>query len=452
MAIKSLKSSSIRNNVFYRSMLAGNEHFGKVNYWLATLGGASNDFGEGVTTDSAGSIYTGGYTNSSGAGSSDFSIVKYNTNGIVQWQRTLGGVNDDRGFSVKTDSSLNVLIVGQTSSGIPSVILAKYNTSGTLQWQRLLSDANFQSAKAVSTDSSGDVYLAGWATPPSNIPNFLVAKYNTSGTLQWQRTLGGADNDQANGISLDSSGNSYLAGEVSSGAVGSKDLGLAKYNTSGTIQWQRVLQGGGSDFGASVAVNSSGDSFVTGRSTSSGFGDFDLLLAKYNTSGTIQWQRVLGGAAGEFPWSVALDSLGNAYVSGQTSSSGPGSASIFMAKYNTSGTIQWQRTLGGAGFDMSSSITLNPNDEIVITGNTTTTGVAGNDLFLAKLPNDGSLTGTYILDGVNITYASSSLTTGTSAYTSATSSLTDSAGALTSSTSTLTDASSSLTSHLTLIP
>ena len=160
------------------------------------------------------------------------------------------------------------------------------------------------------------------------------------------------------------------------------------------------------------------------------------------------WLSTLGGGSNEAGNSVAIDSLGNLYVFGYTNSTGAGGNDFLLAKYNSSGTIQWQRVLGGAGSEYGYSVAIDSAGNVYVFGYTNSTGAGGNDFLLAKLPNDGSLTGTYVLDGVDMVYATSTLTGATSTLTASTSTLTAATSTLTAATSTLTDASASLTEHL----
>jgi uncharacterized delta-60 repeat protein len=422
-----------------------------LSYWLATLGGSSDEEAFAVATDSSNNAYVVGRTNSTGAGSSDWLIVKYNADGAVQWQRTLGDANYSPANAVAVDSSDNIYVAGykEDAGGAEDLILAKYNSSGTIQWQRVLDNSTSERAFAVAVDSSDNVYLFGYSVSVgAGGTDFFLAKYNSSGTIQWQRALGSASgNAQGRSVKLDSSDNIYVTGYTAQTGAGADDVLLAKYNSSGTLQWQRTLGGSGLDRSYGIVIDSNGNSYAVGQTRSAGAGADDVLLAKYNSSGSLQWQRILGGGSAEVGYSIAADSLDNVYVCGDTSSAGAGQGDYIIAKYNSSGTIQWQRTLGGNQPDEAEGIAVDSLDNLYVVGTTRTTGAGNKDFLVAKLPNDGSLTGTYVLDGVNIIYQASTLTAATSSLTSATSSLTGVTPTGTSSTSSLTDSSASLTSH-----
>ena len=372
---------------------------------------------------------------------------------ISYWLASLGGATDEKGRSVAIDASDNSYSFGDATSagaGGPENFLAKRDSAGTIQWQRTLGGTGSDFARSVKVDSSGNVYVVGWTDSiGAGSSDFLLAKYNSSGTIQWQRILGGATFDRGHSVAIDSSDNLYVVGFTDSSGAGDFDFLLAKYNSSGTIQWQRTLGGTGDDRGNSVAIDSSDNVYVLGQNTSTGAGNDDFLLAKYNSSGTIQWQKILG-ANDDRGQSVAIDSSDNVYVVGKTDSYPD--LNFLIAKYNSSGTIQWQRVLGGSNVEIGNSVAIDSSDTLYVLGYTESTGAGGDDFLMAKLPNDGSLTGTYVLDGVDMVYAASSLTAATSTLTAATSSLTDSSSSLTAATSTLTDASASLTSHFVEIP
>ena len=419
---------------------------GSVAYWITTLGSAGFDTANGLGIDSADNIYVFGETDPAGT-NDDFLFVKYDTLGAIQWQRTLGDTsNEDSYGGVGIDSSDNAYVVGGTASegaGSRDCFIAKYNSSGTVQWQRILGGASYEQFKDVKVDSSDNVYASGVTNSQgTGQTEGLLAKYNTSGTLQWQRLLGVAtSNDSLNGVAFDSSDNIYVAGVDNN----VNDMLLAKYNSSGTLQWQRLL-GDGGEYGNYVTVDSSDNVYIVGRGTSEGAGSTSAFIAKYNSSGAIQWQRVLGGTGSDYFSSIAIDSQNNLYTVGRTDSEGEGSSDIFIAKYDSDGVIQWQRIIGGAGFEWSNTVEVDSTGAVCMAGRTDGVGI-GAEFITIKIPSDGSLTGTYTLNSVDIVYAASTLTPATSTLTASTASQTAATATLTAATSTLTAATPSYTSY-----
>lgn len=411
--------------------------------WIATLGGASTgEYWYGVGVDSSGNVYAAGEASQN---ASDCLIAKYNAAGVIQWQRSLGDASIYQSASaIAVDSSGNAHIVGYASNS-GNIVVAKYNSSGTIQWQRTLNGSADDYGAGITVDSSGNVYITGYtASQGAGDTDALIVKYNSSGTLQWQRSLGGTSSDSGTAIAIDSSGNVYIAGYTRPDPSAAVNCLLAKYDSSGTIQWQRSLGEVGADLAYGVAVDSSSNVYICGYTNSQGAGSDDLLVAKYNSSGTLQWQRSLGGASNEYGQGIAVDSSNNVYVTGGTNSQGAGGNDFLIAKYNSSGTIQWQRSLGTTGANYGNAIAVDNSGNIYVAGYTS--GNA-NDALIAKLPDDGSKTGTY----GSFVYAATTLTDAARTLTSATTSLTDAARTLTDAAGTLTDASTSFTSTTTTL-
>jgi uncharacterized delta-60 repeat protein len=417
------------------SYVTSNYSLRRINpeYWINTTGRYQYVYNYGIAVDSNKNIYAVGETNATDT-NYNILLTKYSSKGFIQWQRTLGGASYDYGWKIVVDSNNDVYVTGSTRSqgaGSDDIVIAKYNSSGTIQWQRTLGGASSDGGYGIAIDSGDNVYVTGYTSSEgAGSDDIVIAKYNSSGTIQWQRTLGGASSDVGYGIAIDSGDNVYVTGSTNSQGAGSDDIVIAKYNSSGTIQWQRTLGGASSDVGYGIAIDSGDNVYVTGYTNSEGAGNFDFIIVKYNSSGTIQWQRTLGGANNDYGYGIAIDSGDNVYVTGSTRSQGAGNDDIVIAKYNSSGTIQWQRTLGGASTDVGFGIAIDSGDNVYVTGYTISQG------FTIKLPSDGTGTGTY--EEAGFVYQVSTLTSSTSTLTDSTSTLTDSTSTLTSTTSTLT--------------
>ena len=421
---------------------------GAGGYWISLLGGSNIDQGNGVAIDSAGNIIAVGYTWSEGLGFIAALIAKYDSLGVLQWQRTLSGTGVEIANAVAIDSADNIIVLAETSSdgeGAADLLIAKYNSSGTLQWDRTLGSSNNEQGNGVAIDSADNIIVVG-GTYGTGAGGFdaLIAKYNSSGTLQWQRTLGGASNDLANGVAIDSADNIIIAAYSYSEGAGSEDSLIAKYNSSGTLQWQRTLGGSDRERFIGVAIDSADNVIAAGFAKSDGAGGEDILIAKYNSSGTLQWDRTLGGASNDAANGVAIDSADNIIVIGDAASDGAGGDDVLIAKYNSSGTLQWQRTLGGSDTDIGYAVAIDSADNIIVVGKTRSDGAGSDDVLIAKLPPDGSKTGTY----GSLTYAEAVLTDEAAVLTDEAAVLTDAAASLTDAAAVLTDASASLTEEL----
>jgi uncharacterized delta-60 repeat protein len=361
--------------------------------WVSQTGPTSlfgMAFAYGVSVDASGNSYAVGYTTgdlggNTLTGSQDFFVVKYNSSGTQQWLRLMGAASSTTlANGCVVDASGNSFVVGATSgalngnsqTGDYDFFIAKYNSSGTLQWLRQLGAASTSSqGYGVSVDSSGNTYLAGHTSGGLNgnsltgFNDFFVAKYNASGTLQWVRQMGRASSDSyGKGVGVDASGNSFVAGYTTGGLngnsqTGTNDFFVAKYNTSGTLQWlNQTGLASKTILAFGISANASGQSFVAGY-TNGGLngntqaGGNDLFIAKYSSAGALQWLKQKGASTQETRANaVALDTSGNSYVGGYTAGSLNGNAltgakDFFIDKYSSSGALQWSRQLGAASVD-----------------------------------------------------------------------------------------------------
>ena len=411
------------------------------DYWISVRGGQGNEIGFSVAIDSLDNIIVTGYTDSDGAGSNDFLIAKYNSAGALQWESLLGGVGNDFGRGVAIDSLDNIIVIGDTASdgaGDSDFLIAKYNSSGVLQWDRTLGGTGGDIGYGVAIDSSDNIIVAGHTVSDgAGLKDLLIAKYSSSGVLQWDRTLGGTADDEGGGVgvAIDSLDNIIITGYTSSDGAGGRDFLIAKYNSSGVLQWDRTLGGTGNDFGRGVAVDSLDNIIVIGDTGSDGAGNSDFLIAKYNSSGVLQWDRTLGGTGVDIGYGVAIDSLDNIIVTGYTASDGAGGNDSLIAKYNSSGVLQWDRTLGGTGADIGYAVAIDSLDNIIVTGYTGSDGAGSLDILIAKLPSDGTGTGVY----GSLTYQDAVLTDAEAVLTDAEAVLTDAVAVLTDAEAVLTE-------------
>ena len=391
--------------------------------WTRQLGTSRYDVGYGVSVDSSGNAYVAGYTDrgldgNTSAGIEDMFLTKYDTDGTKQWTRQLGTGSDDRGQGVSVDSSGNAYVTGYTGGGLDGntnaggddMFLTKYDTDGTKQWTRQLGTGDYDYGQGVSVDSSGNAYVTGytWGSLDGNISaggrDMFLTKHDTDGTKQWTRQLGTGNSDYGMGVSVDSSGNAYVAGytygdlDGNTGAGGG-DMFLTKYDTDGTKQWTEQLGANGSDAGRGVSVDSSGNAYVTGY-TNRGLdgnthaGDSDMFLTKYDTDGTKQWTRQLGTSGRNHGNGVSVDSSGNAYVAGYTwggldGNTSAGGWDMFLTKYDTDGTKQWTEQLGTVDQDIGRGVSVDSSGNAYVTGYTYgdldgNTNAGSTDMFLTK--------------------------------------------------------------------
>ncbi|MFX0058626.1 MAG: SBBP repeat-containing protein [Candidatus Heimdallarchaeota archaeon] len=356
--------------------------------WNRLWGGINYDSGEEIAIDSSNYVYLAGSTTSFGAENSDMLLVKYDSSGLQQWNRTWGGNDQDWGRGVAVDSSNNVYLAGETYSfgaGYIDMILVKYDSSGVQLWNRTWGGSNSDICFETEVDSFDNVYLAGSSTSfGAGSSDIVLVKFDSSGVQQWNRTWGGNNYDWNEGVAVDSSDNVYLAGETNSFGAGSTDMALIKYDSSGVQQWNHTWGGSEHDASEGVAVDSAGNVYFGGATYSFGVGDSDMALVKYDSSGVQQWNRTWGGSGYELNRAIAVDSFDNVYFAGQTSSFGAGESDMALVKYDSSGVQKWSRTWGGNRWETTRGMAVDSADNIYLVGETSSFGAGSTDMALVK--------------------------------------------------------------------
>ena len=355
-------------------------NFSGVQQWARRYNGLGNgtDVANSVVVDNSGNVYVTGYSLGKGT-DYDYATIKYNSAGDSIWVRTYNGpVNDyDYANSMAVDGSGNVYVTGRVhygSSTYYDYATIKYNSEGDLIWIRRFNGQgnSGDEARSIAIDISGNVYVTGYSTAPGANYDYATIKYNSAGDSIWVRRYNGQvnDNDYANSMAVDYSGNVFVTG-YSWGGGTNYDYATVKYNSSGVQQWVQRYNGPGNrqDFANSISVDGLGNAFVTGVSYGNGT-DSDYATIKYNSSGIQEWvQRYNGPGNGkDFARSMVLDGSGNAYVTGW--SLGNGTYYDFATiKYSTVGIQEWVQRYNGNYHDGANAIAVDSSGNVYVTGN-----------------------------------------------------------------------------------
>ncbi|MCH8267392.1 MAG: SBBP repeat-containing protein, partial [Acidobacteria bacterium] len=394
---------------------------------------------------------------------------------VLVYSSYLGGNFEDFGKGIAVDSNGNAYITGQTGStdfptatpfqpafgggGFPGdVFVTKLNAAGdAIVYSTYLGGSGLDLGEGIAVDSSGNAYVTG-NTFSTNFPtasptptgsansggsDAFVTKLNATGdALVYSTYLGGSNDDFGFGIAVDSNGNAYVTGNTNSNdfiplaifrndfqtsfAGGASDAFVTKFNPGGsTIDYSTYLGGSGDDAGESIALDASGNAYVTGETSSVDFpsaGSFqsvlgglrDVFVTKLNAAGTaLVYSTYLGGDDRDVGFGIAVDSSGNAYVTGDTRSTNfptanalqpglGGETDPFVTKFNAAGSaLVYSTYLGGSDLDSGLAIAVDSSGNAYVAGGTNSTDfptanpflvakVGSFDAFVAKLNAAGS--------------------------------------------------------------
>ena len=476
--------------------------------WATYYGGSSNDEGHAITTDVSGNVYITGLTSSTNAiatsgsylaylyGSRNAFISKFSASSSLLWATYYGGNggggNGESGNGIAVDVANNIYVAGSTSSisstnynliatsngfqtsyggSLYDAFVVKFDSSGIRKWGTYYGGNNVDKATGITLDKNANLYITGYSYSTSGIASsgafqtnyggfvansaygpggdMFILKFDSSGTRKWGTYYGGTSDDVGLGIVTDANGFVYCTGYTfsssgiaSSGAykttysgsslgntnVSGGDAFIVKFDSLGTRQWATYYGGSNDEASFGIATDTASYIYITGYTnstssiaTSGAFktaysGSQDGFIAKFNTSGSLQWATYYGDGIDHYSQeAITTDKNGNVLMAGYTASftgittSGSyqpiygGNYDAFIVKFNSLGTRLWATYFGGSGSEILGGIATDSNNNILITGITATASAiatsgawqttygGSNDAFIAAFTSNGAL-------------------------------------------------------------
>ena len=278
---------------------------------------------------------------------------------------------------------LTMLVVGVSVVGSADGAAEPYEVA----WTRQLGTSENDYSYSVALDASGNAFISGRTYGSLGGANkgstdAFLAKYDPAGNLLWTEQLGTSSLDYSNSVAVDASGNAFISGATygSLGAPyeGEGDAFLAKYGPGGNLLWTEQLGTSALDRVFGVTADGWGNVFVSGGTYgnlgATNEGEDDAFLAKYDSTGNRLWTEQLGTSDLDYSWSIAVDASGNAFISGVTNgtlgATNAGGTDAFLAKYNPGGDLLWTEQLGTSATDESCSVAVDASGNAFISGTT----------------------------------------------------------------------------------
>jgi hypothetical protein len=307
--------------------------------WETSFGSAYGEYGRSVQQTSDGGYIIAGDAYSLIAGLNDVYLVKADAAGGKQWEKRFsaypGGIpgqdSDDRGYSVEQSSDGGYIIAGWTHSLVEEqidVYLIKVNSDGSKQWDKTLGGTGDDYGYSVQQTTDGGYVIAGeTSSSGAGADDIYLVKVDAGGAIEWERAFGGAADDVGYSVQQTTDGGYIIAGSTWSFGTGAHpDVYLVKVDAGGAIEWEKTFGGTLDDRGYSVDQTTDGGYIVTGLTSS--FDDktyADVYLVKVGAAGSKQWEKTFGGAMGyDSGESVRQTSDGGYIVAGYTYSFAPG--------------------------------------------------------------------------------------------------------------------------------
>jgi hypothetical protein len=301
----------------------------------------------------------------------------------IQWEKSFGGTDRDNASLILQAEDTGYLFVGSTYStngdvignhGIAGDIWAvKLDNTGTKEWSVCLGGNNFDTANNLIMTSDGGYLISGYTfsidgyiTNNHGDTDYWVVKLNSTGKIEWQNCYGGSNFDYCF-VLQEVPANGYILGGITASNDGNvtgyhkqDDIWIVKIDNTGKIQWQKCL--GGSNFENINSIIQTSDGYLVGGYTESADGDvvgskgsWDYWAAKISTTGLLDWQKCFGGSGADYAYKMISCVDGGFILAGESSSEDKdvtgnhaGSEDIWVVKFDNSGKIQWEKSLGGS--------------------------------------------------------------------------------------------------------
>lgn len=383
----------------------------------------------------------------------------------LTWQKCLGGDLDDDANNIQQTSDGGYIVAATTSSTDGDVIgktkrdcdiwVIKLTYKGSISWQKCLGGSKEDGAYYIQQTSDGGYIVCGYTASTdgdvtrrpgdTSITDAWVVKLTSSGTISWQKCLGGSKSDLANSIQQTRDGGYVIAGRTNSddgnvtglhGSGSLYDYWVVKITSTGDISWQKCLGGSNGDEANSIQQTDDNGYIVSGFTHSidgnvtgsHGESNYDMWVVKLTDTGNVSWERCLGGTDNDIAHSILQISSGRYVVAGQTASTDGdmngthGSSDAWVAELTENGNISWQKCLGGSKDDGASCIRKTSDGGYIVGGysasgnHDVTVNNGKDDVWVVKLANNGNISWQKSLGGTENERAFSTLQTSDGGY------------------------------------
>jgi hypothetical protein len=390
--------------------------------WNKTYGGISTDYAFSVVQTGDGGYALAGYTNSYGAGYTDFWLVKTDSAGNMQWNKTYGGgASYDFAQSSALTSDGGYVLAGYTypygSSNNADALLVKTDSAGNAQWSKIYTTPSDEVGRSMIQTVDGGYALAGYIASPIGYGNdFLLAKISSAGNMQWYETYASSAYDEcAYSLIQTFDGGYVLAGYVSSRA---DDFWLVKTDSRGVLELDLVFGGNYDDRAYSLIQTNDGGYALTGyaRSYSGGTHDAHFWLVKTDSAGNVQLNKTYGGTGDDVAYSLIQTNDGGYALAGSTKSYGAGDTDFWLVRTDSAGNMLWSKTYGGTVDDVAYSLIQTSDGGYALAGSTKSYGAGNYDFWLVRTDSSGNMLWSKTYGGTSEDFAYSMIQTSDGGY------------------------------------
>jgi uncharacterized delta-60 repeat protein len=320
-------------------------------------------------------------------------VTSYQTAHALTWANSYGSSEEENIFrSVIALPDGGYVLAGVTNStgaGANDIWISRLTETGSVVWQKTYGGARNEEPRSLQHTADGGFVITGPTNSfGSGANDIWVLKLASDGEIEWEKTYGGTKADVSHAIEQTTDGGYVVAGHTKSFGAGGQDYFVLKLNSTGGIQWQKAYGGSGNDVIRFVKQASDGGYVAAGFTHSFGSRG-DIMVIKLDSAGSMEWDMHYGGSKFEEP-STVLE-VDDGFIILEQTASFSGSTDGWMFKVDMAGKIDWQKRIGGGAFDELSSAQLTPDGGFIVAGETRSFGISAEDFWVIKFDSDANI-------------------------------------------------------------
>jgi len=305
-------------------------------------------------------------------------VSKVTSKGQVEWLNVYSISGEVEGVAVTKNGS--VVIDGNFDNSNSSVWVMKLNGRGEVLWARKYSVDGYAKVSSIAVGGDGSIILVGRAWVKTSLgPGLWVVKLNPNGDVEWSKVYDGKGSDWGSAVAVDEGENIVVAGTSDSFGNGYEDVWVLKLKENGSVVWQKTYGGSNNDEALGVAVDGDGGVVVVGRTWSFGANITDGWVLKLTPEGNVEWGEAYGGNGSNAFKSAAVGPNGEVYVAGYVETPN-GEEYAWLLELNPNGKAAWQGTFGN-GSDVANDVAVG-REVLALVGTSFDMGTGAGSAFL----------------------------------------------------------------------
>lgn len=322
--------------------------------WTKTIGGRNDQFGNAIIQTSDGGYAITGASYSTGYTGEDVYAINLDTAGNIKWTQTVGGINDEFGYSIDQTKDGNYIVTGATTplgEDVENLYVVKIDSTGKTKWKKTFNGLEYGHGASIIETKDGGYAIGGYKGASANGQNkkghfdFSIIKLDSTGTTQWNKTIGGAGSKSQYYMVQTKDGGYVAIGTIDSSATKGKDVFVVKIDAAGNSQWMETVGGVNDDIGAAIVQTTDGGYAVTGATKSSGAGGFDVYVVKLDAAGKTSWTKTIGGEGDDEGESIVQTTDGGYAIGGFTNVYRTDDYKFYAIKLDALGNEQWAKSI-----------------------------------------------------------------------------------------------------------